>query len=137
MRKPNYDLLRSEVAFATARSGGPGGQNVNKVNSKVILQWNVGRSRVVNEEEKARIFQRLKSYINNDGVLQVQAQEDRSQLQNKDRVITKFNELLAKAFTDRRKRKATKPGKSSVEKRLSEKKRNSEKKKWRSPNGDR
>ena len=131
MRKPNYTMLQSEVAFSTARSGGPGGQNVNKVNSKVILKFSVNDSKLLSDEEKTRILGKLKSYITGEGVLMLQSQEDRSQLTNKQLVIEKLNDLLTKAFTDKKKRKATKPSKGSVQKRISEKKQHSEKKEWR------
>ena len=124
-------MLQSEVAFSTARSGGPGGQNVNKVNSKVILKFSVNDSKLLSDEEKTRILGKLKSYITGEGVLMLQSQEDRSQLTNKQLVIEKLNDLLTKAFTDKKKRKATKPSKGSVQKRISEKKQHSEKKEWR------
>ena len=131
MRKLNYSILQPEVVFSTARSGGPGGQNVNKVNSKVILKFSVNDSRLLSDEEKAKIVGKLKSYITGEGVLMLQSQEDRSQLTNKQLVIEKLNDLLTKAFTEKKKRKATKPSKSSVQNRISEKKKNSEKKEWR------
>ena len=131
MRKPDYHLLQTEVAFATARSGGPGGQNVNKVNSKVILKFAINESRLLTDEQKTRILGKLKSFITNEGVLMLQSQEERSQLQNKELVIKKLNDLLVKAFTERKKRKATKPSKTSVHKRIAEKKHRSEKKQWR------
>lgn len=127
MRKPDYIMLVPEIEFSTARSGGPGGQNVNKVESKVILRLDVAASKILSEEQKAKL---LPFTIN--GTLIIQAQEDRSQLKNKDLVIKKFNNLLTKAFTEKKKRKATKPSKASVQKRISEKKRKSEKKQWRS-----
>ena len=135
MRKPNYSLLQTEVEFSTARSSGPGGQNVNKVNSKVILKLDINGSKILSEDEKVRILGKLKSYITNEGVLTLQAQEDRSQHQNKDLAIEKLNTLLVKAFTERKKRKATKPSKASVHKRISEKKQRSEKKQWRQSGG--
>lgn len=126
MRKTDYVMLQSEIEFSTARSGGPGGQNVNKVESKVILRFDVNASRILSEEEKARLL----PYANN-GIVIIQSQEDRSQFKNKDTAIKKFNALLVKAFAKKKKRKATKPSKSSVQKRISEKKHRSEKKQWR------
>ena len=127
MRKPDYVMLQAEIEFATARSSGPGGQNVNKVESKVILKFDVAGSRILSDEAKARLL----PYSTNEGVLIIQAQEDRSQLKNKELAIKKFNALLAKAFVVKKKRRVTKPSKSSVQKRISEKKQRSEKKQWR------
>jgi ribosome-associated protein len=122
MKKPDYVMLQPEVEFSTARSGGPGGQNVNKVESKVILRFDVSGSRILSADQKLR--------LKGDTII-LQSQESRSQLANKELVIKKFDALLAKAFTEKKKRKATKPSKSSVRKRISEKKRHSEKKQWR------
>ncbi len=126
MRKPDYVTLEPEIVFSTARSSGPGGQNVNKVESKVILKFDVAGSRVLSEEQKSKLLP-----FSSNGVLILQSQEDRSQYKNKDLVIKKFNALLTKAFAVRKKRKATKPSKASVQKRISEKKHRSEKKQWR------
>jgi ribosome-associated protein len=129
MRKPNYAMLQPEIEFATARSGGPGGQNVNKVNSKVILKLDVAGSRILSEEEKTIILGKLN--VTKDGVLLIQVQEDRSQHVNKQLAVEKLDAVLATAFIKKKKRKPTKATKSSKEKRLSGKKKNSEKKQWR------
>ncbi len=130
-RAPNIEDIKEELLFTTSRSSGPGGQNVNKVNSKVILKWDVGNSTQINENQKGIIFHKLKSRLTKDGVLVLQEQESRSQLVNKEQVIIKLNDLLRKAFTVRKKRKPTKPTKSSVQKRVKEKKLKGEKKQWR------
>ena len=99
---------------------------MNKVNSKVILKLNISSSRILSDEEKATLRSKL-----GEDVLILQSQETRSQLQNKEIVIEKLNTFLAKAFAVKKKRKATKPSKTSVQNRISEKKRRSEKKQWR------
>ncbi|PZX47816.1 alternative ribosome rescue aminoacyl-tRNA hydrolase ArfB [Algoriphagus chordae] len=118
----------SELQFNTSRSGGAGGQHVNKVESKVQLKFDIPNSRQLSEEEKAMVLEKLQTKTDQDGVLQLQSQEKRSQIQNKELVIRKFEDLLRKAFQKKRIRKATKPKKGAIEKRLKAKKNQAEKK---------
>jgi ribosome-associated protein len=130
-RKVTSQLVSSELQFVTSRSSGPGGQNVNKVNTKVTLRWPIAASIILSPEEKENITQKLASRITLDGELVIAAQDKRSQLQNKEAVLTKLDELLTKAFTKKKKRTATKPTKSAVQKRIESKKKQGEKKKMR------
>ena len=117
-----------ELSFQASRSGGAGGQNVNKVASKVELRFHVANSALLTDEEKALVQEKLASRINSEGYLQVVCQVERSQLQNKELCIERFYELLRQALTKQKKRKATKPTRSSVKQRLESKRRQSEKK---------
>jgi ribosome-associated protein len=128
---PHIEDIKDEIQFTTSRSSGPGGQNVNKVNSKVILRWDVANSLHLNEKQKDIILNKLKSRLTKEQVLVLQEQESRSQLVNKEEVIIKLKDLLKKAFVVKKKRKPTKPTKSSVQKRVKEKKLKGEKKQWR------
>jgi ribosome-associated protein len=131
-RRPiTSSLLTSELEFSTSRSSGPGGQNVNKVETKVTLKFDVAGSAILTDEEKATILARLATRITTDGVLVLTAQEKRSQLQNKEAVIAKFDELIAGAFFKPKARKATKPSKAAKQKRFNQKKQQSQKKQWR------
>lgn len=127
----SFEQLTPELEFTTSRSSGPGGQNVNKVNSKVILRWNVLHSTLITDEQKVLLLNKLSTQLTREGELILTAQESRSQLQNKEAVIEKLNTLLRKAFTKPKARKATKPTKSSKVKRVDNKKRHAEKKQWR------
>lgn len=127
-KAPSLHIILPELTFHTSRSSGPGGQNVNKVNSKVTLRWNIGKSEVINEVQRAMILERLASRINNEGELLIVSQEKRSQTENKKDVITRLEKLMAKVFERKKIRKATAPSRSSREKRLEGKKRQSEKK---------
>jgi ribosome-associated protein len=114
-----------EIKFKTARSGGKGGQNVNKVETMVEGYWDVAASALFTDEEKERIKVNLVNKINAEGFLLIKSQEERTQLANKAIVITKMNALLQKALHVAKKRKATKPSKASKIKRLEGKKLNS------------
>ena len=124
------DLLH-ELTFTTSRSSGPGGQNVNKVNSKVTLKWDVAYSFVLKPDQKEMIIKKLASHITTEGILMITSQENRSQLENKEAVISKLDQLLIKAFRITKVRKATKPTKAAKQKRIKSKKYHSEKKQWR------
>ncbi len=118
--------LSAEFQFLTSRSSGPGGQNVNKVNSKVELRFDVRNSLQLTQEQKDLICIKLASKINDDGILSVISQRDRSQLSNKEDAIQKLYQLLVKALTPVKPRKKTKPTQGSVEKRLTQKRLKSE-----------
>jgi ribosome-associated protein len=111
-----------EILFRTARSGGSGGQNVNKVETMVEGYFHVAGSGLFNEEEKKTISIKLEKRINAEGFLQVRSQVHRSQLENKQEVVKKMNALLEKALKKEKKRLPTKPTRSSKEKRIGLKK---------------
>jgi ribosome-associated protein len=127
----NVQQLHQEVEFTTSRSSGPGGQNVNKVNSKVTLKFDVIKSQLLTQDQRELILEKLNSKLTTDGVLLLSSQEKRTQLQNKEATLEKFDKIIAKVFEKRKKRKPTKPSKSSVQKRINEKQQHSEKKQWR------
>lgn len=110
--------LKNEFVYLSSRSGGPGGQNVNKVSTKVELRFSILLSSLFSETEKEIIFKKLKNKINKEGELLIISQSERTQLMNKKAVTEKFYDLVSKALTLPVKRRATRPTLSSKIKRL-------------------
>lgn len=128
----DLNKLVTECTFQTARSSGNGGQNVNKVETKVILLFDVSGSQSLTDEQKQRLSERMKNRITNSGILQLSCERERSQLLNKKSVVRQFENLLLSALKPVKKRKRTKPTAASVRKRLEQKKQIGEKKRRRS-----
>lgn len=123
--------LSKEFEFITSRSSGPGGQNVNKVNSKVELRFSVFDSNILSQEEKETIFKKLYHHINSQGILSVTAQTERSQVLNKEIAIQKFYQWIELALKPVKPRKKTRPTRASIEKRKTDKQQLSKKKEGR------
>jgi len=123
--------LKNELKFSASRSSGPGGQNVNKVNTRVELRFPVLLSTILADEQKKILLQKLKNRMNSEGELLIFSDVERSQLRNKEKTITIFFQLIEKALTPAKKRLKTKPTASSKQKRLQNKKQHAQKKEWR------
>jgi ribosome-associated protein len=118
----SLSIPMSEIVFRFSRSGGPGGQNVNKTETKTELRFNVVDSPSLSEDQRTRISKNLVSKISADGILQIIVQDSRSQSQNRETALHRFRELLRGALINPKKRKTTSPTAASQERRLREKK---------------
>lgn len=127
------ERIINELDFKAVRSSGAGGQNVNKVASKVVLSFNLYESDSLTEKEKEIAAKNLTNRLTNDNVVILHCDEDRSQLRNKDIVIKRFLQLIEEGIKIPKKRKRTKIPKSAIKKRLKNKKNHSEKKQLRKP----
>ncbi|MEC7783538.1 MAG: alternative ribosome rescue aminoacyl-tRNA hydrolase ArfB [Bacteroidota bacterium] len=129
----NKEALLQECDFKAVRSSGPGGQHVNKTSTKVMLHWSLKDSNVFSEEEKERLYKRLKSKLTSDDQLVLSYDQSRSQHKNKDEVFKNLVRLLENGLLKPKRRKRTKPTLASKKRRLDSKKRNAEKKANRKP----
>ncbi|MCK5028475.1 MAG: aminoacyl-tRNA hydrolase [Bacteroidales bacterium] len=129
----NKNQILKEFVFKTSRSSGSGGQNVNKVSTKVELRFDLYNTALLSDIEKERIGVKLKNRISSEGILIISSDSERTQLRNKKNVIDLFFELLEKALLKPKKRIKTKPTRASKERRLKEKKIVSQKKRLRNP----
>jgi ribosome-associated protein len=128
---PDLALPDEEISFTTSRSGGPGGQNVNKLETRVTVRFDLAGSPSLSEEQRARLRERLATRITKDGVLHVTSQRHRSQMANRDAAIERFVELVGEALREEVPRKKTRPSRAAKARRLDEKRRRSGRKRER------
>ncbi len=123
-----FTIPSSELRFRTARSGGPGGQHVNKTSTKVEVLWNVARSESLSDTQRELLLTKLSTRIDARGMLRVASTDSRSQLQNREAAVDRINAIVQKALRVPKIRKKTRPPKRAVENRLAGKKKRAQKK---------
>ena len=129
-------IPRAELVVRASRAGGPGGQHVNTSSTRVEVTWNVRQSSAVSDVQRARLLQALGSRLDSEGFIRVVASDTRSQRQNRELAEQRLADVVRRALVVPRKRKATKPTRASVERRLEGKKRSGAKKRDRRVRGD-
>ncbi len=129
----NKEILRQEITFKAVRSGGAGGQHVNKVSSKVVLFWNITQTLALSDFEKERIIAKMQNRLSKDGTLIINADESRSQIKNKEIAINRFFNLLEEALQIDKVRVKTKIPRSILRKNKEAKQKLSQKKALRKP----
>jgi ribosome-associated protein len=128
----NLAIPDEEVTFATSRSGGPGGQNVNKLETRVTVRFDLAGSNALSEDQKARLRERLATRITRDGILQVTSQRHRSQSMNREAAVERFAELLRENLREEPPRRKTRPSRAAKARRMDDKRRQSQRKRQRS-----
>ncbi len=123
-----FTIPPNELRFRTARSGGPGGQHVNKTSTKVEVLWNVAGSESLSDAQRERLLAKLSSRIDVRGMLRVASTDSRSQFQNRETAVDRINEIVRRALRVPKPRKKTRPPRRAVENRLAEKKKRAKKK---------
>lgn len=131
MNLQKIQIPENELTFKTSRSSGPGGQNVNKLNTKVAVIVDIENCSFLNDEQKAILLKKLSSRLTKDNRLIVESQRFRTQRANRDFAVEKLTDLIEIALRKPKSRKPTKPSRTSVEKRLKQKKQRSDLKKQR------
>lgn len=131
IRERNFE---NEFEFRSSRSGGKGGQNVNKVETKIELNFNIPDSVLLSDDEKERLLSKLKNRVDKNGILKITSQAERSQILNKYKAVNKFYEITGKALEKEKVRKKVKLSKAEKERRLTDKKKISGKKALRKIN---
>jgi ribosome-associated protein len=124
-------LPEEEISFVTSRSGGPGGQNVNKLETRVTLRFDLAASPSLSDEQRSRLRERLATRITRAGILHVTSQKHRSQSANREAAVERFAELLGEALREEAPRKKTRVSRAAKRRRVDEKKRHGQRKQER------